>query len=53
MDWLKKSENLQITIEKDCINIDKNTQATQNNSDFNLNILDLPSWLCLFLEFVF
>lgn len=29
MDWLKKSENLQITIEKDCINIDKNTQATQ------------------------
>lgn len=28
MDRLKKRENLQVNVEKDCINIDKDAQAT-------------------------
>lgn len=54
MDRLKKSENLQVNIEKYCINIEKDAKATQIIL-INLNIFDkdLPSWVCLFLGFVF
>lgn len=45
MDRLRKSENIQVNIEKDCINIDKDAQATQMKI--------IPILILIFLTYTF